>query len=494
MSGINEQSNQFSTIYEQIRQNIDSGHNPTVDDIQRLVDAAQRDGISQVDEKDAFFNIGKMVHTLDARSIRTSWGEPIASDILSAFESGRSIGASRQSIQENTQQSIESVQRQQYLSEQQSSGGLVNMFRSAAQSISNDERMPQDLRILADDWSVPDDVEQLIIHDSAHAATVATDTIMAPIEMVTRAVAVNTYHRSEADSVNCVPDALTQINPSWNIPRNRAVEVREGWLQEHTGIKWDGINLSRTSETDLLRLLSGKENQSLVVDGGHAYVYRGIEPDNDRILVYDASARENKVLSLRNSSVTVFVQGDGDGNLTGRARANGVVRTFNNMGQLSRINSSDINSDGNNNSWQIRKLFVLMADPAKRDMVAGLSAAIKAEPQDINRVNQILRANGISLNEREVRAMMTILKAPITNHDNPPSGIPTGANMIDMFIWLSHQQNNGRLSPNQENYMSQVQYSNVNLRDYFSTSRDASEKANDMYNVFCEVVEGRTGC
>jgi hypothetical protein len=224
--------------------------------------------------------------------------------------------------------------------------------------------------------------------------------------------------------------------------------------------------------------------------------------DDGKIKVSDPSRIDPKTgkaqikyLDPQKSPVSVFVQGKGDGDLTSANSRDKTVRTYSDLNGVSKSplyrpsNSNDYNVDASgkiktNESFQVRKLLVFMADPhqsAKFDQFKGLLNAAKGNFSDtsIKNIQNFLKANGIEIDEREVRAMVSVL----TKEINPPKTLPDGktkaASVIEMFDWMNNKdpQEKAVFTMNQTRFMSAIEYSNVDLNNYFSESTSPGKKS-----------------
>lgn len=294
----------------------------------------------------------------------------------------------------------------------------------------------------------------------------------------------NDYVKKEADMVTCVTDALKEIGFK-DVKKEGVINIEEGLLNRMTGVKWDAIEVSAKSSKDLGNLLKGQEGKALVSDGGHAYVFHKMADDGS-LLVKDATINAFKTINKNNVAATVYVQGNGDGNLTGKARADKNVHLFSTVNSLSNVNTVDKNNDGKlNESWQIRKLFVMMSDPTQLSTVKEMANHVKNN--DIKSLTNLLNKNGIKIDDREVRAMRTIMNSNIVDKNG------TVTTMMDKFVKFN-SKSNGNLNMEQTNYLKAVQYSNVDLSNYFSSASKSAERAKNMNKVFEEMIKGGEGC
>lgn len=65
--------------------------------------------------------------------------------------------------------------------------------------------------------------------------------------------------------------------------------------------------------------------------------------------------------------------------------------------------------------------------------------------------------------------------------------------MMEAFDWLN-DGNKNRLTQNQTNVMSGLEYSNVDLRTYFNANRGFDAKVSDMKDNFERLIKGLDGC
>jgi hypothetical protein len=291
------------------------------------------------------------------------------------------------------------------------------------------------------------------------------------------------YVKKEADLVNCVIDALKEIGFK-NVKKTGVININEELLKKMTGKNWDAIDIANTDTDKLKEYLKGKEGKALVSDGGHAYVYAGINEVTGNIRVSDATVKISKEISKENTAATVFVQGKGDGSITGKAAGDKNIQLFKDVNKLVNINSVDKTNGAQNESWQIRKMLVLFSDPTQAKVIRNIADAVKLN--DYAKVAEILNSRGIKLDDREVRAMTTILNARIDDQGKSTT-------MMDKFLWLNKGAE-GNITEKQTNYIKAVEYSNVDLNNYFSSATQAGERAKNMLTVLNDIIAGGEGC
>jgi hypothetical protein len=208
--------------------------------------------------------------------------------------------------------------------------------------------------------------------------------------------------------------------------------------------------------------------------------------DNGNLLVKDATIGAFKTINKNNIAATVYVQGKGDGSLTGKARADKNVHLFSTVNSLANVNTVDKNDDGKlNESWQIRKLFVMMSDPTQLSTVKEMANHVKNN--DVKSLTNLLNRNGIKIDNREIRAMITIMNSNIVDKNG------TVTTMMDKFVKFN-SKSNGNLNMEQTNYLKAVEYSNVDLSNYFSSASKPVKRAENMNKVFEEMIKGGEGC
>lgn len=292
---------------------------------------------------------------------------------------------------------------------------------------------------------------------------------------------------SAFENVQCVDKTLSQMGLGNKVPKNQALDVSEKNLKQWTGKNWDAVNISESK--DLNNLL--KANQTMITDGGHAYVFKGIDEKTGKINVFDPSTNKAKTFDKNNKAITAFVQGAGDGNKTGAADANRSVMNFNN------IRPTDEDKNRESESFAIRKALVFMSDPSQSTKFNTFKQQIDNvnksgfSDKSIQDLSKFLKDNGMgAISERDVRGMVSVLTAKTA----PNSEMGGKNNLLEMFDWLNNPHPSGQLTENQTRVMSAVEYSNIDLSNYFSTFKSPEDKAEKMSHILNEMMKGKCGC
>ncbi|GIW22394.1 MAG: hypothetical protein KatS3mg068_1401 [Candidatus Sericytochromatia bacterium] len=475
------------------------------ENFQKTINKIKKDGIVSPSERNEIFEIGKGVKD-NTKFQELKQGIPLDyPEISKIFEEGFNSNAEKANIQEKTFNSVNEQIRNNAIKEQVMARKFASVLSNGVNSLSksleniskkneNDDPFISALKTTGKaiseatqstgkflkDLSLPDTLEKQLA-DSAKIVSnkISENYITKKVENIK-----NDYVKKEADMVTCVTDALKEIGFK-DVKKEGVINIEESLLNKMTGVEWDAIEISAKKESDLRKLLKGEEGKALVSDGGHAYVFKGFTKEGD-LLVKDATVNAFKTIKKNNVAATVYVQGSGDGNLTEKAKADRNVHLFSTINSLSNINSLDRDDKGNlNESWEIRKLFVLLSDPTKNSTVKEMAKYVKSN--DIQSLNNLLIKNGIKIDEREVRAMRTILNANIVDKN----GVVT--TMMDKFVKFN-SKTNGNLNMEQTNYLKAVEYSNVDLNNYFSSASNAIQRAQNMNKVFEEMIKGGEGC
>ncbi|GIW23045.1 MAG: hypothetical protein KatS3mg068_2052 [Candidatus Sericytochromatia bacterium] len=329
------------------------------------------------------------------------------------------------------------------------------------------------------------------------------------------------YDKKVTDQLNCLRNALEQIarnsNLKFNNLPNEAFLVNTNLLNSWTGKKWDEISLSEYKDkTKLNNLFDNnviEKGKALLVDGSHTYVFDSYDKKTGKIIATDPSDRNRKVtFDVKNEVLSVFVMGKGDSNFTPNPKDYKSVRTFEAMKKEPPKNDSDKKSP---ESFEMRKLFAFMADPQKAEKFDEFKQKINNvvnsnySQQSINELKSFLNSQGINLDNRELASMAKILTTRtikpkeifVDYNEKPPKSIKVSS-PLEMFDWINDRKATDKgkkpeertMTINQLRYMKGIQYSNVDLTNYFSEARDAKEKAIDMIDVFKKIMEGKVGC
>jgi hypothetical protein len=290
--------------------------------------------------------------------------------------------------------------------------------------------------------------------------------------------------KDSAQKNDCITQALKTLKVIDDTKNFKSERVTEEFLEQNTTVKnWDAIELRNYNDAGARNLLQGHENKALVVLGSHTYVFKGFNKDG-KLIVSDPSSN-NKILHVdrNNPSLTVFVQGNGDGKATKDTRfMEKIAKSYDNFIRFysndknKTINYSD-NIDKTGESFEIRKLLLLMGDPSNRITANKIFDAVSKN--DLNALKEVLASKNINIDNQELRAFISVMNTPIkTEHGN---------SMLDEMKWLN--DNGGKWTTNKVRYNVGIMYSDVNLADYFTKT-----KPEDVYKNFKDILEGKQGC
>lgn len=302
--------------------------------------------------------------------------------------------------------------------------------------------------------------------------------------------------RSEADRGDCVAGALNQIKPrgeKWNLgPIKDGVKVTTDKLKELTNHTW-----GQTKINDLKPNMNGK---TLIVDGGHAYQLTGVDKAKNSLSVVTPTGQKTTI-PMNNPSLRAFVM-DAAQTDTTASRADRVTHTFNQLrnDKTRAINAYDKTNGQTNAGWETRKMFIFMSDPkmsGKFNEFKNLATSVK-NGGDTTQMTKFLQGIGIDTNKFDRDKIVGMANAILTDFPKPytiPNSSPPKKvnNMMEAFDWLNNG-NGGQLTTNQTNVMSGLEYSNVDLRNYYNASQGNEQKAVDMRDNFDRLIKGLDGC
>jgi hypothetical protein len=437
-------------------------------DAKKIISDAQIDGIVTPDEREAIFQAGfKIKDESKFQELKQGISTEFE-DISQIFTEGHDAGIKAENIQKVVHDfTIGTFSNEMIKEAQGEQKGLRKLYGHMGFK----------------DFSLPDAKEAEIAIGAESKANEAAEKIKESfLESKVHDVKIS-YVKKEADMVTCVTDALKEIGFK-DVKKEGVININEKLLKRMTGVKWDAIDISQTDTQQLKELLDGHEGKALVTDGGHAYVFTHLDDETGDIGVSDATVQQSKLISGSNVAATIYVQGKGDGAETEKAEGDKNVNLFSSVNKLGNINSADKTNGTLNESWQVRKLFVLLSDPNQSTTVRKIAEAIKLN--DIDKLGDELSKKGIKLDNRELKAMATVMNARID--DNGKS-----TTMMDKFLWLNKTSTPG-LTQNQTNYLKAVEYSNVDLSNYFSSASTAAERAKNMSQVLNDLIAGGEGC
>ncbi|MFN4150379.1 MAG: hypothetical protein ACK4IX_05505 [Candidatus Sericytochromatia bacterium] len=501
MSTIGQGGNSnFQELYNKIK----TDKNITQNEAQSLVNEALKDGGLNKQEREALFEIGMSLEdkkSFDPSKLKNRDGyQPLDTDVKQMFDMGMKT--------RKDQKATESLGREaaRYADDNGEVGytsviksglanaadGVVDALYSGAKKVAEvtgaKEYLKKEWKGTVDtargtrdgvagwnkDFGISDTEKAQI------AKSVETD------KKINLHKADKAFTFSAFENVQCVDKALTHIGLPNKAPKDKAVDVSEKSLNNLTGKNWDAVNISESK--DLANVL--KPN-SLITDGGHAYVFKGIDSKTGKINVFDPSTGKDKTFSKDNKAITAFVQGTGDGNKTGAADATRSVMSFNNVKPLDEDNGTG------SESFAIRKALVFMSDPSQsakfnsfKQKIEGVNKSDFSD-QSVQDLSNFLKSNGMgAISERDVRGMVSVLTAKT----KPNAEMGGKENLLDMFDWLNNPHPSGQLTQNQTRVMSAVEYSNIDLSNYFSTFKSPEDKADKMSQILNEMMKGKCGC
>ncbi len=473
----------------------------------KLVSEVSKDGVVTPEEREKIFNAGfKVKDKTKFEDLKQGISTDFP-DIAAAFDEGFSAGKKSESLNSEVKQVVSShlkstltkqaVANENYL--RQTVGNLkegVDIIKNGLKSSenNNDNSFLGSIKRKAaeivgsgaesvsntlNDLSLSDNVEKNIDSIVKSQSSEMSQSNVARFIGTKVGTVKKDYDVKASDLVNCVKHSLDTMGFARSTKiSDSADDVSESSLEKMTNKKWDGFDFSKTSTSDAKDFLAGKEGKALVTDGGHAYVFKGLNKDGS-LSVLDATINKMKTLSKDNTNLTVFVQGKADGDKTSTAK--GDVKSFKDINSLSNINSVDKTNGKTNESWEIRKFLVLMGDQTESSSVKTIASAIKID--DVGKLKSELNKKGIKLDDREIKALSTVLNARIKDETGKTT------TMIDKFVQL-----NAKSGVGQNNYMKAIEYTNLDLGDYFSSVTRPVDKAQSMNDVFKDIMKGKKGC
>ncbi|MEK7433367.1 MAG: hypothetical protein AABZ74_09570 [Cyanobacteriota bacterium] len=478
-----------------------SGGNTPIDksEFKKLETKITNNGILSPLEKKEVFEVGLNVKDKAKLQELKQGVSPEYPEIAKLLDDGFDASQGKNDISKLTenisQGAIEKNLRKEAVSQE---NPLRRFSASASESLESAGKFTKNVPFLSnimkgaekafDDMSLPDDKEKDIKLDSmigakAGGLEAANFSTLKKIN-----VSSNTYEKKEAARANCVIDSLHEIGFK-DTKKTGVINVKPELLEEMTGKPWTAIDVASSKKDSLNKILDGKDSKALVTDGGHAYVLKSIDQKTGNLNVYDASAKKDKVLNKDNTHVSVFVQGkvnNLDGVKFGKAIDDKDVQLFGGVNKLKNMNSVDKTEGKNNESWELRKMFTMMGDPNKSADVQKIRNAVVSG--DDSSLKSVLDSNKINISDRERKAMISVLKAKI------PDSNGSVTTMADKFLKLSKGMGNAEFTDKQNNYLKAVQYSNVDLNKYFSSSENEVERAKNMSVVMKNIEEDGEGC
>lgn len=451
-----------------------------VDEANVLINAAYVDGSVSGTENKAMIEIGKNLSKSDYTKLdnmsnrvkKYEQGEPIQGNISFLIEKGMKA--------RETEARVASQNLQQ---QRQDEGTLRSMSRGIAQ-------MPG----VGGLWQKAQGLNEQGDTDEQIATAKQQGNVAAA--KISANAALTYSAKTEADRGDCVAGALNKIKPrgeNWDLTSIRqGVEVTTDRLKQITGHTW--------GQTSIDKLQPGMNNKTLILDGGHAYQLTGVDKAKGMLSVVTPTG-ERTTIPMNNPSLRAFVM-DAAQTGTTASRADRVVHDFSQLknDKTRAINTYDKTNGQTNAGWETRKLLIFMSDPkmAKQfDEFKNLASGVK-NGGDTTEMTKFLQKIGIDTSKFDRDKIVGMSNSLLTNipggytlpNSNPPKKVN---NMMEAFDWI----NNGSpstLTKNQTNVMSGLEYSNVDLRNYFNANRGFQEKALDMKDNLDRLLKCLDGC
>lgn len=309
---------------------------------------------------------------------------------------------------------------------------------------------------------------------------------------MTQGLKIGSEH--EFDASKCISNALNTVKnnmnpkPDWkNIPQTPEV-MSEGNLQKWTGQKWDGTNV-RASQ-DLASVGKGQEGKALISDGGHVFVYQGFDAKSGKVNVTDPSGADpKKIISLSKNdpSLTLFTQGNGDANKTEAADPTRYSHKTEEMQPLKGVETKD------SASFAARQATHMLAENSpKSGQLDGLIRNA-AKTGNYNELNQFLNDNGMGalVKNGEVKSFVQDLTTPAKGLKASTKAELGGATTpLDAMKFLREKGSNS----DKVNLKTGIEFSHIDLGNYFSTSHDFGSKSNNIMEDICNMKHKRGGC
>lgn len=302
------------------------------------------------------------------------------------------------------------------------------------------------------------------------------------------------YLLGAAEKNSCISMALEEISTKIGFKINDIPErkLSQNFLKEATGREWDGINISEQNKKgNIESLLNSHKDKALIVVGTHTFVFKGFK--DGKIQVTDPSdGNKTRLINKDNPAAVVYVIGKGDGAAGNNGGTNAVlnkqsiIKPFDKMDNIKNLNSSD-REDSTGESWNIRKVLSGMGNSTFLNKISDFSNQFNQVKNDSNKSNDVInnfknflsKEMKIELDPQEIKAMIERLTSKIGVEPNQTS-------VLDE---ISKNVSNSNNKEQKNNYSFGIQYSDVNLKDYFTNTKPI-----DMLRVFKEMIEGKEGC
>lgn len=455
-----------------------------VDEANVIINAAFADGhISSDDEKNAMLEIGKNLNSQEykqltdiSQRVKDAKQNPVEGNISFLIEQGMKAKLAGSNMTQAT------------LQQQQSEEGF---FRSASRVIGN-------LPVVGDSWnSLQGNDKDGNTQGQVKQAQQAGNALAGRVAQNAKATFST---QTESDRGDCVFKSLKQIQPkgeNWDLSSIKGgVTVSTDKLKQLTGHTWGQVDISKLQQN-----MAGR---TLIVDGGHSFKLDSIDQKN-KILNVTTPSGQKTTLPMNNPALRAFVMGEAQTGTTA-SRADRVTHNYNELRNDSAraINAYDKTNGQTNSGWETRKLLIFMSDPkmsAKFDSFKALAAKVVntgADNPSMEAMTKFLKEIGIDTNKFGRDQIMSMCQSMLKDipggfkipNSNPPK---TVKNMMEAFDWLNNGSK-GQLTGNQTNVMSGLEYSNVDLRNYFTLNRGIDAKVEDMKDNFERLIKCKDGC
>lgn len=291
---------------------------------------------------------------------------------------------------------------------------------------------------------------------------------------------------SASERTDCVNNALHSIGVVTKKQNLGSVEINEASLKRMTGKEWDSVNVAhyKNDNAKMRDLLRGQEGKAIVVVGSHTFVFQGFDPKGNLKVTDPSENNIPRLINKDNQSATVYIQKvdgkGGDGAVSNKASNQAAAvgfNTFKDRNSTDRINSAD-RSDRTDESYNIRKLLVLVGDKGQKQLTDKVFDAIQRK--DVNSLKSLLDNAGVTLQPQELRAFITMMNSNVRGEDGKST------TMLDALKELTNKPNNNSA---QAKYLNGVEYSDISLKDYFTKTNPQT-----IYNTFQDMIHGRDGC
>lgn len=298
---------------------------------------------------------------------------------------------------------------------------------------------------------------------------------------------------SSAEKNSCISSALKEISSKagFSVKDMPERKLSQKFLKEATGKDWDGINIAEQNKKgNLEKLLTPNKDKALIVVGTHTFVFKGFK--DGKLQVTDPSDNNKiRLINKDNPAAVVYVLGKGDGTINDKDGTNAVldkksiIKTFDKIDSIKTLNSTD-RDDKTGESWNIRKVLSGMANIKFLDKISSFADEfnkVKDNPDKgniiVNSLKKFLTNEmKVELDSQEIKAMIERLTSKIGNDKEQTT-------VLDE---IRKNVSSGN-SEQKSNYSFGIQYSDVNLKDYFTNTSPT-----DMLRVLKEMIEGKEGC